>query len=650
VALAVAAAFNRGPTACLVPATLIRQWELAALRVQVPLLLCSHEQVSRGRLPERTLGLVIIDESHHFRNPGTRRYTHLGPWLLGRPALLVTATPIVNRTADLAHQILLAVRDDALVMDGVASLRGLLQSGCPSPSLGQLVIESEVKNYQRPRRIHRISRPTTSECAVVEGAVEVLSRLRLSACKPIAALIRGVLLRAVGSSPAALYGALHRYRRLLRHASDALQSGRTMDRSELRQFTGELGDQLIWWELLPASATETDIELDDLGPLEVAIQVARAAMENGDGKLDRLREILSDATPALVFATSRDTVGYIRDRFRDLRLAWCTGNRAGIGNTTLPRTSVLGWFRAPVHSSLAPRHLIVTDVAAEGLDLQRAARVVHYDLPWTPMRVEQREGRSVRYGSNYQQVEVVRFIPPPVLERSLKLEAALVEKGRLPASAGMGAAGERVWRWRTSLAERLGGVEARAGVAAVDSPNRGLLAGFALYRSGNSDCLSATVLWVEADGSWTETPETIAARLIAAAQQTLILPVDSAHLNNWLALLARPIRDRLSSTQSRRWVTPDPTPAARRLATRLQSRVRDAARRHDPRRLAELEGALAFVAGGHTAGEAALVERLANVADSELNAAVGKLPKARSARHDIEVRLTGLVVFGPMST
>jgi hypothetical protein len=77
----------------------------------------------------------------------------------------------------------------------------------------------------------------------------------------------------------------------------------------------------------------------------------------------------------------------------------------------------------------------VTDVAAEGLDLQRAARVVHYDLPWTPMRIEQREGRSVRYGSHYDRVEVVRFGVPAVLERSLRLEARPLRGSRRPGGA-----------------------------------------------------------------------------------------------------------------------------------------------------------------------------------------------------------------------
>ena len=37
--------------------------------------------------------------------------------------------------------------------------------------------------------------------------------------------------------------------------------------------------------------------------------------------------------------------------------------------------------------------LIATDLLSEGLNLQDAARVVHYDLPWSPARLAQRVGR-----------------------------------------------------------------------------------------------------------------------------------------------------------------------------------------------------------------------------------------------------------------
>jgi superfamily II DNA or RNA helicase len=649
VALAVAAWFNRGsPTACLVPATLQEQWEAVAKRLRIPLVLCSHEQVSRGRLPDGTRGLVVVDESHHFRNRQTRRYANLARWLVGRPALLVTATPIVNRLSDLGNQLLLAVRDDALVMDGVVSLRLALASGCPVPALGQLVVENQAMEHTRPRRVTTISSPAPDECDTVAGSVELLSQLRLSNDDSTAALIRGVLVRAAGSSPAALLGSLQRYRRLLLHARDALQAGQSLERSALRRFAAELGDQLVWWEMLPCNEASSDLELDDILALESIIPAATAALEQGDAKLERLRELLIEERPALVFTASRDTVRYIRERLGDLRLAWCTGNRAGLATTLLPRGVVLGWFREGCETGPAPRHLVVTDVAAEGLDLQRAARVVHYDLPWTPMRLEQREGRAVRLGSRHSEVEVVRFAPVPVLERSLRLEATLARKAKLPAAAGLGTGGRHIWRWRTELAERYGEYEAVAGSAQVSSQHRGLLAGFALYSSSNpKECLSSTIGWLEVGGAWSEAPEIVADRLNSAAGQRQRQVVDAEQLHRYLTLLAPLIRARLSLTSGRRWLSPDPTPATRQVATRLRQLIGQAARLRHHGSLLQLERMLGFVAGGHTAGEEMLIERLVEAPARELTGRLSRVTAAQTSWNGIEVRLTGLIVFGP---
>lgn len=650
VALAVAASLNQGsPTACLVPATLQPQWEAVAKRLGVPLVLCSHEQVSRGRLPGRTRGLVLVDESHHFRNPHTRRYAHVARWLVDRPTLLVTATPIVNRLPDLSHQLLLAVRDDALVMHGVVSLKIHLASGRPAPALGQLVLENQrMAEDTRPRRVTMISRPRPDESGAVAGSIELLGDLRLSSNASIAALVQGVLLRAAGSSPAALVGALQRYRRLLLHARDALEAGHSMERSALRHFTAELGDQLVWWEMFPCNEASSDLELVDLLALERIMPAATAALERNDAKLDRLRELLLEEKPALIFTASRDTVRYIRERLSDLRLAWCTGSRAGLATTLLPRRAVLGWFREGVNTGPVPRHLVVTDVAAEGLDLQRAARVVHYDLPWTPMRLEQREGRAVRLGSLHSEVEVVRFAPVPVLERSLHLEATLARKARLPVNAGLGTGGRHIWRWRTELADQYSECDSVAGVAQVPSEHRGLLAGFALHSSnGPRECLSSTIGWLDIAGTWTEAPDVVTDRLNSAAEQTQSQIIDPEGLHRYLALLAPLIRARLSITSGRRWLSSDPTPAARQVAGRLRQLIGEAVRLRHHGSLLELERILAFVAGGHTAGEEMLIEEVVEAPARELTSRLGRITTAHGRWNGIEVRLTGLIVFDP---
>ena len=53
--------------------------------------------------------------------------------------------------------------------------------------------------------------------------------------------------------------------------------------------------------------------------------------------------------------------------------------------------------------------LLCTDAAAEGLNLQSADLLVNYDLPWNPMKVEQRIGRIDRIGQKFDRIEVLNL-------------------------------------------------------------------------------------------------------------------------------------------------------------------------------------------------------------------------------------------------
>ncbi len=55
------------------------------------------------------------------------------------------------------------------------------------------------------------------------------------------------------------------------------------------------------------------------------------------------------------------------------------------------------------------RLLICTDAAGEGLNLQFAGVVANYDLPWNPMKVEQRIGRIDRLGQKHPRIRVLNF-------------------------------------------------------------------------------------------------------------------------------------------------------------------------------------------------------------------------------------------------
>jgi len=57
------------------------------------------------------------------------------------------------------------------------------------------------------------------------------------------------------------------------------------------------------------------------------------------------------------------------------------------------------------------RILLATDAASEGLDFQNfCSRLIHYEIPWNPNRMEQRNGRVDRHGQKAKQVTIYHFV------------------------------------------------------------------------------------------------------------------------------------------------------------------------------------------------------------------------------------------------
>jgi hypothetical protein len=158
--------------------------------------------------------------------------------------------------------------------------------------------------------------------------------------------------------------------------------------------------------------------------------------------------------------------------------------------------------------------------------------------------------------------------------------------------------------------------------------------------------MSATVGWLDTSGGWTEDAKLVTERLMAAGPQNRQEMVDSDELRTYVGLLTPLIRNRLALTRGRNWCMPHSAPCVVTLVGRLGALIRQAARLRQENRLMKLESALAFVAGGHTAGEEILLERLAEASDQDLMKRLSRV-MPQTEWKGIDVRLTGLIVFGP---
>jgi SNF2 family DNA or RNA helicase len=142
-----------------------------------------------------------------------------------------------------------------------------------------------------------------------------------------------------------------------------------------------------------------------------------------DSKFDRLHADLDAARSAghstIVFTQFGHTLDYLRDRlvgaYRS-QLATFTGDggrefREDEGWVGVSKRDLVEAIRS--HRITV---LLATDAASEGLNLQTCSYLVNFDMPWNPMRVEQRIGRIDRLGQPRDEIAIRNYFVPGTVE------------------------------------------------------------------------------------------------------------------------------------------------------------------------------------------------------------------------------------------
>jgi superfamily II DNA or RNA helicase len=135
-----------------------------------------------------------------------------------------------------------------------------------------------------------------------------------------------------------------------------------------------------------------------------------------------LRRELSQRESAIAFTQYTDTMDYLRDSLLKLygSQVACYSGRGGelVANSsqsTVNSQQLTNWCLVPKEEIKRRfregeiKILLCTESASEGLNLQTCGVLINYDMPWNPMRVEQRIGRIDRIGQVYPTVRIHNF-------------------------------------------------------------------------------------------------------------------------------------------------------------------------------------------------------------------------------------------------
>ena len=292
----------------------------------------------------RFYDLVVVDEAHHLRNRTTLAWKLINQ-IQKRFILLLSATPLQNNLIELFNLITL-LKPGQFKTEKLFRQEYLMKGNLRKPSnrdkMRELLRDVMIRNTRSiidlklPRRFATTLRiePTETERKIYQGLNNYLRKDGLNR------LTLNLLLREAGSSPFAL-------------------------KESLLQMPGEDGEKqrIIEW---------VDC-LEDVSKGRALLELVR---KNSEDK-------------KVIFTQYVKSLEYITDLFR----------RNGIRHvifkgalTAREKNAAIEQFRneAPV--------LVSTESGGEGRNLQFCNTMINFDLPWNPMRIEQRIGRLHRIG------------------------------------------------------------------------------------------------------------------------------------------------------------------------------------------------------------------------------------------------------------
>jgi len=368
--------------------------------------LARHNEERFGQLVGAGWDLIVVDEAHRLAGTteSVARY-ELGQGLAGaaRHLLLLSATPH-NGKSDAFHRLMALLDGRAFPTPSTVSRERVRPYVIRTEKRSAVDIDGRPLFMPRTTRTIAVAWDETSSAeqglydAVTDYVREGYNRAVRERRYAVGFLLL-LFQRLVTSSTRAILNALERRHATLSRALPPDVSG-LVDAQRVDEDDDDAVAQLLGQTVSPFGNERAEVQT----LLDLARQTVRGGQDAKARRLLRLladleREELDPQLKLLVFTEFTATQAMLAEVFaaRGYTVATLHG-----GLSLDERRRVQESFTSNT------RVLISTEAGGEGLNLQFCHLIVNYDLPWNPMRIEQRIGRVDRIGQR-QPVRAFNF-------------------------------------------------------------------------------------------------------------------------------------------------------------------------------------------------------------------------------------------------
>jgi superfamily II DNA or RNA helicase len=411
------------------------------LKRERPLRLFREVLPAEGEPPyPRRFDLMIVDEAHNIAPAGIGHYA--------TDSMRTAAVRLLTRHFE--HKLFLSATPHNGYPESFSTLLALLDSqrfapGIPhDPQQLAAVMVRRLKSELPPRwdgtprfpkrTLEPIEVPYTEAERRVHKALQRYSELRLQRASShdeefAAKFVLKLLKKRLFSSPAAFASTLECHEKSIASARTASARKakptlkvllRQVEQAEEEYADEEANETSTSEALESATRLLSDLTSEEQSLLQELRTYADKASRVADTKAATLLRWLQDTvkpggkwsdTRVLIFTEYRTTQNWLHGLIAAKDMAG--GGRLEVmygGMKSEERERIKAAFQA--HPSVSPvRILLATDAASEGIDLQNhCCRLVHYEIPWNPNRLEQRNGRLDRHGQHSPEVLVYHFV------------------------------------------------------------------------------------------------------------------------------------------------------------------------------------------------------------------------------------------------